>query len=420
MSVITEALESISLRSWGESLRDRRSSELGERIRKCVRSDCEYLYRAVASYLDLSSFSPFARELAVLYALAVCVGKPHCICELNDLCIEMKSVAPKAMGISYSKTLCLMAAEVVAHLAEEFLDYGHVGYDKRDLAKAFVSWCRDVNCWEWVEEVTRLVYRFSLLARVPPLVLAARARITPTVRWGIEILRSAVEIASRVLASSRGIGEIESVDGYEYTYEPHKALPQELALDELFLMGLFNGFKTYRYERRTPILYVLVDFSGSMEMGNRLGLAIGSALAAVAIVGSRGRVFARVYNSTTYPYPGDPPAEGVEEILHLLGWAKPGYQTKTSLALETAASDIERMSLCGATVLLVTDGEDAIENAEGLASRFRAMDARVNAVVAGGVNPSIARLVSLTGGRYFRAEGIEDGVRIVEEVIGEF
>lgn len=205
----------------------------------------------------------------------------------------------------------------------------------------------------------------------------------------------------------------EEFSGYRLTRDPGEALPRELALpEELFMARLGGGGLLARemLDVKEGAYYLLLDKSGSMSSGEKTVWSRSIALALYKLARRKGRrFFLRFFDYTTHELLTDKdPIRLVEALL------KVGNEGGTSIdrAIRTALKDLRdrKLDKLTNTVILITDGEDAVRD---WGDELRRLNCRLVSVMVKGHNESLRRFSH----QYLRARLTDEGAHKVIEVV---
>jgi len=197
------------------------------------------------------------------------------------------------------------------------------------------------------------------------------------------------------------------IAGYRLTKNPTMALPRELALpDDMFFMKFTSGgFLSREYlDIREGAYYVLIDKSGSMS-GRKTIWARSVAMAIYELSRMRGRkYFLRFFDTRTYPDPDSPPLEDPKEVVKAILKVESTGGTDIDAAIRVALGDLYRYHLIELTntIIVITDGEDTIED---LIGDLKKAGAELIAVMIEGNNESLAKVAALYTHAQLTTEG---------------
>jgi len=365
----------------------------------CCRLDgyCGSTMQFVRSYMPLDSYRHVAREIAHAFALATCFGLRECIAVQScDVCRAVYELSESLPHLGEVSSFCLTLAQLLANAVEEFLElsYARCGYGyHRDPVKALTDFLHSRELREWLVQAARSCMKFSRICGLPPIRVARRVKRSARV-LNVEALEMAARIATEVISAAGLSGEIASITR---TSDVERAMPHEVALGLVMVVAKAMSRDLAAWERRgvSHRLYILLDSSGSMYMGQRAVAATALALALAAVVlYARGEVYARAFSGDTLPPPMHPPAFGAEQVLDLIASVVPSYETAIMHALRVALRDLAERS--PATIVVVTDGECLVDPSIGVEARR--MGVKICAAVCGNPNPNLFEAARRSGG----------------------
>lgn len=252
-----------------------------------------------------------------------------------------------------------------------------------------------------VEDVAPLVGkepgRFERLLRIQ------RRRVVNLKRIVALARRISMDVKARRTLTPSPMGHVE---GYRRTQKLERAIARELALpEELFLAKLAgNGFTAWdKRVQRLGAYYVVIDKSGSM-FGVKTEWARAVALAILDKAKYEGAgYYLRFFDTEVYP---DRPARNPSEVAELIATIGSDGGTSIDTALSTALEDLKSGRYDTESIILITDGEDWVNTPP---EAFKAIGARLIAVMIQGENESLREIARATGGEYLKAELTREG-----------
>ncbi len=195
----------------------------------------------------------------------------------------------------------------------------------------------------------------------------------------------------------------DELAGYVLTKHADRALPRELALpEEMFVLKLASeGFLSKEKLRVSEgAYYVLIDKSGSM-VGEKTVWARSVAMAIYRMsMAKRRKFFLRFFDTKVHP--GKPICDGREAVDAILKVQSNGGTDITN-AISTAIEDLEeKFSEFSNTIIVITDGEDVVED---LSKELRKVGASLISVMIQGNNETLKNISD----HYVKAELSERG-----------
>ncbi|MHA1594785.1 MAG: VWA domain-containing protein [Candidatus Baldrarchaeia archaeon] len=192
--------------------------------------------------------------------------------------------------------------------------------------------------------------------------------------------------------------------GYRKTKKIWRAIPKDLADDEIFEMRYFsNGLRTWQHFSITEgSYYVVIDKSGSMS-GEKTVWARSVALALFRLaIKKRRKYFLRFFDTNVHP--ADRPLEDPKEVLEAILKVDSNGGTYIDHALEVAINDIKERGLSEYTntVILITDGIDDVKD---WTEDLRKNNVKLISIMIDGDNDSLKKASSV----YMKATPTEDG-----------
>ncbi len=204
----------------------------------------------------------------------------------------------------------------------------------------------------------------------------------------------------------------DELSGYMLTKQVERALPRELALpEELFARKLTSDGFLAREKLKVSegAYYVLIDKSGSM-VGEKTVWARSVAMAIYRMSKAKKRkYFLRFFDTKVHP---DKPISEAREIVDSILKVQSNGGTDITNAIGTAIEDLEeKFSEYTNTIVIITDGEDVVED---LSKELRKVRANLISVMIQGHNETLKAISD----HYVKAELSERGgekiLRLVE------
>ncbi|MEM0183535.1 MAG: VWA domain-containing protein [Thermoproteus sp.] len=216
-----------------------------------------------------------------------------------------------------------------------------------------------------------------------------------------KILAEGRKMYQTFLAGERS--KFGEVAGYTLTSNPLRAVPKELADDELFEVKLATGQLIAREKRLAGkgAVVLVLDKSGSMH-GSRLAWAKAVAFATY-LHASRTRVDAYVIFYDSAPYGPFKLPERLAEMLQVQANGGTDIERAVIAAVELAES-LKRPT----SVLLLSDLEDKFTIGQEVARRLKAIKGKFSVAVLQGGTPksldAVLEVVKVTGGMYLKVD----------------
>ncbi len=203
----------------------------------------------------------------------------------------------------------------------------------------------------------------------------------------------------------------DELSGYMLTKQVERALPRELALpDVLFTKKLaFDGFLAReKLKVSEGAYYVLIDKSGSM-VGEKTVWARSVAMAIYRMSKAKKRkYFLRFFDTKVHP---QKPISEAREIVDAILKVQSNGGTDITNAIATAIDDLEeKFSEYTNTIVIITDGEDVVED---LSKELRKVRANLISVMIQGHNETLKAISD----HYVKAElTVRGGERLLKLV----
>ncbi len=337
-------------------------------------------YMSGERYQTLKTMTTLDDELSLIYSIALTkyiVGKLRGLLELNPISSSIASSLSSLGGELIGELLkgAVEEAEAVTKNAEEIRELMG-GKNAGKEAGTFQKILNLSKQMMFVEELKQIVKMSKRM---------------------MEFVPKATKIAK--IRGRTG----DELAGYVLTKHADRALPRELALpEEMFVLKLASeGFLSKEKLRVSEgAYYVLIDKSGSM-VGEKTVWARSVAMAIYRMsMAKRRKFFLRFFDTKVHP--GKPICDGREVVDAILKVQSNGGTDITN-AISTAIEDLEeKFSEFSNTIIVITDGEDVVED---LSKELRKVGASLISVMIQGNNETLKNISD----HYVKAELSERG-----------